>query len=76
MWLYKAMPIFSELATRAYYRVTVAGARIPAHGPVLIVANHNNSLVDPALVAATAERDVRFLAKSTLFTHPLIGWII
>ncbi len=76
MWLYKAMPILSELATRAYYRVTVAGARIPARGPVLIVANHNNSLVDPALVAATAGRDVRFLAKSTLFTHPLIGWLI
>ena len=70
------MPIISEIATRAYYRVTVAGARLPAHGPVLMVANHNNSLVDPALVAATASRDVRFLAKAPLFTHPLIGWLI
>lgn len=76
MWLYRAMPIISEVATRSYYRVTVAGARIPAHGPVLMVANHNNSLVDPALVAATASRDVRFLAKAPLFTHPLIGWLI
>ena len=76
MWLYRAMPILSELATRAYYRVTVAGGRLPSHGPVLIVANHNNSLVDPALVAATAGRDVRFLAKSTLFTHPIIGWLV
>lgn len=76
MWLYRAMPLISELATRAYYRVTVAGARIPATGPVLIVANHNNSLVDPALVAATASRNVRFLAKAPLFTHPLVGWLI
>ena len=76
MWLYRAMPIISEIATRAYYRVSVAGARVPAHGPVLMVANHNNSLVDPALVAATASRDVRFLAKAPLFTHPLIGWLI
>ncbi|MEX2181428.1 MAG: 1-acyl-sn-glycerol-3-phosphate acyltransferase [Gemmatimonadaceae bacterium] len=76
MWLYRAMPILSEIAVRAYYRVTVAGARVPAHGPVLIVANHNNSLVDPALVAATAGRDVRFLAKAPLFTHPLIGWVV
>lgn len=76
MWLYRAMPLISELAVRAYYRVTVAGARLPATGPVLIVANHNNSLVDPALVAAMAGRKVRFMAKAPLFTHPLIGWLI
>ncbi len=76
MWLYRAMPIISEVATRAYYRLSTAGARLPESGPVLIVANHNNSLMDPALVAATAARDVRFLAKAPLFSHPLIGWLI
>lgn len=76
MWLYRAMPVISELATRAYYRVTVGGARVPGTGPVLLVANHNNSLVDPALVASTAGREVRFLAKAPLFTHPLIGWLV
>lgn len=76
MWLYHAMPLISKLATRSYYRVTVAGARVPAAGPVLLVANHNNSLVDPALVASTANRKVRFLAKAPLFTHSLIGWLV
>ncbi|HET8769414.1 MAG TPA: 1-acyl-sn-glycerol-3-phosphate acyltransferase, partial [Gemmatimonadaceae bacterium] len=76
MWLYRAMPAMSKLAVRSYYRVTVGGARIPGSGPVLVVANHNNSLVDPALVAGTAGREVRFLAKSTLFTHPVIGWLV
>jgi 1-acyl-sn-glycerol-3-phosphate acyltransferase len=76
MWLYRAMPLISELGVRSYYRVSVAGARIPQDGPVLLVANHNNSLVDPALVAAMAGRDVRFLAKAPLFAHPLIGWLI
>lgn len=76
MWLYRAMPILSEVATRSYYRLSTAGARLPESGPVLIVANHNNSLVDPALVAATSARAVRFLAKAPLFTHPLIGWLI
>jgi hypothetical protein len=33
-------------------------------------------LVDPALVAWTAGRQVRFLAKAPLFTHPLIGWLV
>lgn len=70
------MPLISRLATRAYYRFTVGGMRVPAEGPVLLVANHNNSLMDPAFVTVAAQREVRFLAKSTLFTHKQIGWLV
>ncbi|MDQ8153072.1 MAG: 1-acyl-sn-glycerol-3-phosphate acyltransferase [Gemmatimonadota bacterium] len=70
------MPFISRLATRAYYRFTVGGARVPTDGPVLLVANHNNSLLDPAFVTVAAQREVRFLAKSTLFTHKQIGWLV
>jgi 1-acyl-sn-glycerol-3-phosphate acyltransferase len=38
---------------------------------VLLVANHPNALLDPAILWSTAGRDVRFLAKSTLFQGPL-----
>lgn len=76
MWLYRAMPIISTLAIRGYYRLTVGGAAVPRSGPVLLVANHNNSLIDPALVVVSAKRTVRFLAKAPLFTHPQIGWLI
>jgi 1-acyl-sn-glycerol-3-phosphate acyltransferase len=38
---------------------------------VLFLANHANALLDPAIVWTTAGRDVRFLAKSTLFNGPL-----
>ena len=70
------MSIISNLGVRAYYRVTVSGARVPAEGPVLLVANHNNSLVDPALVVCAADRTVRFLAKWPLFTDRFIGWLV
>ena len=53
-----------------FYRVDQVGAA-PADGAVLFLPNHPNSLLDPALVWATADRDVRFLAKSTLFETPL-----
>ena len=72
-WL---MNVISHLGVRAYYRVTVAGARVPSEGPVLLVANHNNSLVDPALVVVAADRTVRFLAKAPLFDDKLIGWLV
>ena len=70
------MPRISWLATRAYYRFSVGGARVPAEGPVLLVANHNNSLMDPAFVVEAAQREVRFLAKAPLMTHPQIGWLV
>lgn len=77
MWL---LPIFSTVsgaATRVYYRLTIVGAgTIPRAGPVLFVANHPNSLLDPMLVVAAAGRPVRFLAKAPLFTDRLIGWAI
>lgn len=52
------------------------GERVPRDGPVLLVANHPNSLLDPMLVAAAARRPVRFLAKAPLFTDKRVGWLM
>lgn len=49
-----------------FYRVDVVGTP-PASGPLILLPNHPNALLDPAIVLATAGRPVRFLAKSTLF---------
>ena len=68
-----ALPIVRWLAravTWIFYRVDQAG-RVPNAGAVLLLPNHPNSLLDPAIVWATAGRDVRFLAKSTLFDTAL-----
>lgn len=76
MWL---LPLFSPVARAAatvYYRVRFAGEQVPSTGPVLLVANHPNSLLDPTLVVAAAHRPVRFLAKAPLFTTPSIGWLV
>lgn len=52
---------------RVFYRMDVIGAP-PASGPLILLPNHPNALLDPAIVIATAGGPVRFLAKSTLFT--------
>ena len=67
-----ASPLVRWLAHTAcwlFYRVDQAGTAPPA-GPVLFLANHANALLDPAIIWTTAGRDVRFLAKSTLFDGP------
>ena len=76
MWLLPVLSEVSGFAARTYYRLEIVGPEVPRAGPVLLLANHPNSLLDPALVAAAAGRSVRFLAKSTLFTDPRVGWLV
>ncbi|MBI4476981.1 MAG: 1-acyl-sn-glycerol-3-phosphate acyltransferase, partial [Acidobacteria bacterium] len=59
----------ARLVARIFYRLERLG-HAPPSGPALLVANHPNGLMDPAVVAATARRPVSFLAKSTLFDGP------
>jgi 1-acyl-sn-glycerol-3-phosphate acyltransferase len=69
----RASPLVRSLARAAcwlFYRVDRVGAP-PASGALILLPNHPNALLDPAIVWATAGRDVRFLAKSTLFEGPL-----
>jgi glycerol-3-phosphate O-acyltransferase / dihydroxyacetone phosphate acyltransferase len=72
---YRLVRGFIRLLLRLFYRrVDVVGAdRIPTSGPLIIAANHHNSLVDPMLIMAATERCLTALAKTPLFRHPLIG---
>ena len=66
---------FVRKALRFYYpRIEVEGReRLPAGGAVLFVANHPNSLMDPAVIGFTTQRPVHFFAKATLFNVPVFG---
>ncbi|MDX1648326.1 MAG: lysophospholipid acyltransferase family protein, partial [Myxococcota bacterium] len=68
----------ARLLLRIFFRsVEVVGAeRVPPGGPVLLVANHHNSLIDPALVLGFLPRRPRFLAKSTLWKIPGIRQLL
>lgn len=76
MWLLPLTARLAGIAARAFYRLTIDGGPVPPAGPVLLVANHPNSLVDAVLVAAAARRPTQFLAKAPLFTDPLVGWLV
>ncbi len=70
------LPALARLAAFVYYRVRYDGPPVAARGPVLLVANHPNSLLDPLLVMAAAGRSVRFLAKAPLFDDPKTAWLM
>jgi 1-acyl-sn-glycerol-3-phosphate acyltransferase len=76
MWLAPVLSHVAGVALRIYYRLHRAGEQVPPYGPALLVANHPNSLLDPAMVAFAARRPVRFLAKAPLFSDPLVGFLV
>jgi glycerol-3-phosphate O-acyltransferase/dihydroxyacetone phosphate acyltransferase len=68
--------LVQRAAARVFHRVSVGGPALPSTGPVLVVANHQNSLMDPALLQLAAGRPVRFLAKAPLFSDPIVGPLV
>jgi 1-acyl-sn-glycerol-3-phosphate acyltransferase len=73
------MTLLPTLITRAvggaaalFQEIERTGPPIP-DGPVLVAANHVNSLLDPLVLFHTAGRPTRPMAKAPLFHHPLIG---
>lgn len=66
---------FLRFTLRIFFRrVETAGLdRVPQAGPLMLVLNHPNSLVDPVFVLCLAPRPVSFLAKAPLFRIPLVG---
>lgn len=59
-----------------FYRVDRHGPQVPAEGPVLVAANHPNSLLDPLLIFRCSDRMMRPLAKAPLFEQLLLGAVL
>ncbi len=59
-----------------FQRRSLPGASVPLSGPIIVVANHPNGLMDPVVVTRISQRPLRFLAKEPLFRMPVLGALI
>lgn len=63
----RALTLFSRSLGRIWFRTLRREGPQPPPGPVLLLLNHPNGLLDPLTVCAVLEPPPRFLAKSTLW---------
>jgi glycerol-3-phosphate O-acyltransferase/dihydroxyacetone phosphate acyltransferase len=67
----------ARLLVRVFFRQIeqVGGARLPAAGPVVLVANHQNGMIDSLLILAALPAGApmpRFLAAHVLWRNPVL----
>ena len=67
-----------RISTKMYFRnLEVKGLEhISATGPVLLVANHPSTFMDPVVIATTIQRRIYFLAKAEIFKSSFSKWIL
>ena len=69
--LHDAGRVFARYHLRSAFRIRVHGReRMPATGPVVVVANHS-SMIEPQLIFGMLPRRSAFLVKAELFN----GWV-
>lgn len=71
--LYAILKIIIGLGTRLFYReIKVKNKEFLEHdGPMIIIANHPNSMMDGWIIAQACRQPINFLAKGTFFNSPL-----
>ena len=57
-----------------FRRVIVAGAhRVPGNRPVVMVANHQNALLDPVVLCVSTNNQLHWLTRADVFKDPLVN---
>lgn len=74
--IYRLTRWVAYVSLRLFYRRVdaVGGEHVPASGPVVLVANHPNYMVDPLVLGVLTQRQVHFAAKGPLLDrYPILS---
>lgn len=71
--LYRILKVLVGIGIRLYYReIKVKNGKFLEHdGPMIIIANHPNTLMDAWMIGHVCRRPIYFMAKGTFFSTPL-----
>jgi glycerol-3-phosphate O-acyltransferase / dihydroxyacetone phosphate acyltransferase len=69
--------VFGVAISIFFRRIELYNAEnLPEKSGLIFVSNHPNALIDPLLLFVALPRNIAFLAKSTLFKMPVIGFLL
>ena len=76
--IYKGIKRIFTLALNLFFKeIRVTGQEhIPLKGPLILVANHPNTLLDPVLVGVITKQQVGFVAMASLFQNKILASIL
>jgi 1-acyl-sn-glycerol-3-phosphate acyltransferase len=75
-WSWLVIQYAMSLVFTFWLRYRARGVeKLPKTGGGLILINHQ-SFLDPLLVGLPLQRPVSYLARDSLFTIPLVGWVV
>lgn len=60
-----------------YKKIRLVGKeKLPANKAVIIVANHQNALIDPLIIATQTHLKPHFLTRAAAFKHPIVAKLL
>jgi len=76
--LYPVLKLIYKIGLWVFFRKFEVRNRqlMPDQGPLLLVANHPNTFMDPIVIASLLRQQVYFIAKSTVFNSPFKKWLL
>ena len=76
--IYHFLKLIIKAATFFFFRKIVVTGRkhIPRSGPLIIVCNHPNTIMDPLLVASLCDQRVGFVGNASIFINRFVSGIL
>ncbi len=76
--MYRILRFIIGNGMRFYYREIIVKGKntLNQNGPMIIVANHPNTLIDAWIIAYHVKKPVYYLTKGTFFSNPFKKWIL
>lgn len=74
--MYRIFKFIFKIALRVYFREykVINKEVIPGKGPLIVVANHPSTFMDPIIAASLIKQQACFIAKGTLFKGKFKNW--
>ena len=69
MLLYRFLRMLVRVTLRIFYKefFVLGREKLPSEGPIIMVANHPNTLMDPLIVASLLKQRAGFMGNGSLF---------